>query len=257
MSIKLSGFILDTELPPTETLLLLALNDYADQDGRCWPSKETLARRSRVSKRTVDKYLKRLADDDWLKIDVSHGGRRSNIYIINIEKIETEGDLKNEIPCKPCRGAMQPMLQGCHATHVAPEPPIEVKKHRQQKTPPPRQQKKTSPHHWFVSWWCFAYQQVVDQKYAITKKDAGQVANLIKRLELEELTARACAYLALPSEKRFPRGSPTLGGLLCQINEVASGFDAALEQRFVGAGLLPDFDQIDNLTDFQPWRKTA
>ena len=115
--------------------------------------------------------------------------------------------------------------------------------------------KQQSPHHWFIAWWCHAYQQVVDQKYAITKKDAGQVANLLKRLPLEEVTARACAYLALSPEKRFPRGAPTLGGLLCQINEVASGFDDQLEQRFIDNGLLPDFAKNSILIDFQPWKK--
>ena len=66
LSIKLSGFIFETDLPPTETLLMLALADYVDQDGKCWPSKETLARRSRVSKRTVDKYIKRLSENNEL-----------------------------------------------------------------------------------------------------------------------------------------------------------------------------------------------
>ena len=90
MSMKLVGFVLDTNLPPTETLLMLALSDYADEQGVCWPSKETLARRSRVSKRTVDKYINLLAENGWLKIE-EHRGRKSNCYYLNINKIYREG----------------------------------------------------------------------------------------------------------------------------------------------------------------------
>ena len=254
MSIKLSGFIFDTDLPPTETLLMLALADFADQNGRCWPSKETLAHRSRVSKRTVDKYIKRLAEDGWLKVE-SMGGRKSNIYYLNIDKIYAEG---NRQPCKTCTPEIAPTVQDLHPTpanHVAPELPIELKKTGSDKKLPADDHQKPQPkdHTWFTAWWCFAYQQIIGEKYAYQKKDAGQIKQLLSLLGLMETTARACSYLTLPAARRFPRGSPTVGGLLHQINEVATQFDRDLEDRFINAGLLPDLEQTASLKHFQPW----
>ena len=254
MSIKLSGFIFDTDLPPTETLLMLALADYADQNGRCWPSKETLARRSRVSKRTVDKYLHKLAADEWIKIE-SMGGRKSNNYTLNISKIYTEG---NSQPCRTCTPQSDPTVQDLHptpATHVAPELPIEDLKDRQPEKPlPAPTAKKSNPkdHTWFTAWWCFVYQQIVGEKYVYQKKDAGEIKHLLSKLDIMELTCRACVYLTLPAAQRFPRGSPTLGGFLYQINEVTK-FDLELENRFITAGLLPNVED-ESLKTFQPWR---
>ena len=257
MSYKLGGFILDTSLPPTETLLLLALADYADERGRCWPSKETLSRRSRVSKRTVDKYIKRLSESGWLWIE-EHGGRKSNCYTLNTEKIYQEGRVD---PCRTCTPGVQPMLQGRGATHAAPEPPYNP--HR---TPPapsaqppgekkPKTKKPLSDHSWFTAWWTHAYLQLIGEKYAYTKKDAGQLKRILDMIGLGDAVTRACVYLSLPPARRFPRGSPTLGGLLCQINEV-SRCDDELIDKFTEAGLLPDFDNTPRLKDFQPWRAT-
>ena len=254
LSVKLSGFIFDTYLPPTETLMMLALADYADQNGKCWPSKETLARRSRVSKRTVDKYLKILAENNWLKIE-SNGGRKSNNYYLNLEKIYHEGSLQ---PCKACTPQNSVRVQDLHptpASHVAPELPIEdFKRPAAKKALPVMPAIKTQPkdHTWFTAWWCFAYQQIVREKYVYQKKDAGQIKQLLSVLGLMETTCRACVYFSLPPAKRFPRGSLTVGGLLHQINEVTE-FDRELEDRFISAGLLPDMHQIESLKHFQPW----
>jgi len=252
MSIKLSGYIFDTDLSATETLMMLALADYADQGGKCWPSKETLARRSRVSKRTVDKYIKRLADGNWLRIE-SNGGRKSNNYYLNLKKIYHEGNLQ---PCKACTPQNTVKVQDLHptpASHVAPELPIEDIKRPAAKKPLPASPPKD--HTWFTAWWCFAYQQIVGKKYAYQKKDAGQIKQLLSLLGLIETTCRACAYLTLPEAQRFPRGSPTVGGLLHQINEVATQYDRDLEDRLINVGLLPDMEKIESLKHFQPWRQ--
>ncbi len=261
MSMKLVGFVLDTNLPPTETLLMLALSDYADENGVCWPSKETLARRSRVSKRTVDKYINLLAENGWLKIE-EHRGRKSNCYYLNINKIYREGQVET---CKPCRSEVQPMLQVRPATHAAPEPPYNhhitppapsAPAPRERKPKQAKVEKPTSDHAWFTAWWTYAFLQIVGEKYAYTKKDAGQVKQLLQLIGLGDSVTRACVYLSLPAAKRFPRGSPTIGGLLCQINEV-SRCDDELIDKFTEAGLLPDFDQTPKLKDFQPWKQTT
>ena len=150
MSVKLSGFILDTNLPPTETLLMLALADYADEQGVCWPSKETLARRSRISKRTVDKYVNQLAKNGWLSVE-KNGGRKSNCYRLNIDKIFSEG-------CRPCTPEVQPILHPRGATHAAPEPPYNHHRTPPAPSAPPAREKKSgqvkpvSDHAWLTAW---------------------------------------------------------------------------------------------------------
>lgn len=45
-------------LPPSEKLVLLALADWAQDDGRCWPSIAKVAAKSGVSERTVQRMLR-------------------------------------------------------------------------------------------------------------------------------------------------------------------------------------------------------
>ncbi|MFI5990319.1 helix-turn-helix domain-containing protein [Streptomyces sp. NPDC051362] len=48
------------DLTPTERLLLVILGDYADTDGRAFPSVGRLAERANVSRRTAVRALRRL-----------------------------------------------------------------------------------------------------------------------------------------------------------------------------------------------------
>lgn len=83
MSIKVMTWVWDhSPVAGTELLLLLAIADQANDDGRdAWPSTRTLARRTRLDERTVRRVLKRLADSGQLVVH-SGGGRRSNHYEI-------------------------------------------------------------------------------------------------------------------------------------------------------------------------------
>lgn len=61
MSIKLMTVVWDLDLPPGEKLVLLALVDQANDDGRnCWPSVETICKRSGQGERTVRRALQSL-----------------------------------------------------------------------------------------------------------------------------------------------------------------------------------------------------
>jgi hypothetical protein len=60
----------------SELLVLLAIADYADDDGRdAWPSVQKLADKSRMTERGVREVLKRLVADDELAIDKNTDGR--------------------------------------------------------------------------------------------------------------------------------------------------------------------------------------
>ena len=50
----------DADLPPMEKLVLLALADAANDDGRCWPSAATIGRKSGQGERTVRRSIQAL-----------------------------------------------------------------------------------------------------------------------------------------------------------------------------------------------------
>ncbi len=68
-------------------LLLLALADYANDSGVCWPSVETLANKARVSDRTVQRMIQKLIADNELEIVEQGGGRRSHRYRVLVRGV--------------------------------------------------------------------------------------------------------------------------------------------------------------------------
>lgn len=74
------------ELPPSETLVLLALADQANDEGFCWPTQETIARKARCSVRSVKRAIESLKRAELLRIEHRNtaGGRKSNIYHLNV-----------------------------------------------------------------------------------------------------------------------------------------------------------------------------
>lgn len=83
MSIKVMTWVWDhAPVAGTELLLMLAIADQADDHGRnAWPSVQTLAQRTRLDQRTVQRVVKRLVAGGTLVVH-SGGGRRSNRYEI-------------------------------------------------------------------------------------------------------------------------------------------------------------------------------
>lgn len=69
----------------SELLMLLALADAADDQGRnAFPSVATLARKTRMARRTVQRLLARLAADGHIHV-CRAGGRRSNTYTLVLD----------------------------------------------------------------------------------------------------------------------------------------------------------------------------
>jgi hypothetical protein len=63
-------------------LVLLALSDNADEQGRCWPSVASLAKRSRLKPRQVQYALRQLEKTGEIKTAVGAGPRGCNMYDI-------------------------------------------------------------------------------------------------------------------------------------------------------------------------------
>ena len=54
------------DLSANETLLMLALNEYVDADGRCFPSQVTLAKMTKLTERSVRTHMARLVERDLI-----------------------------------------------------------------------------------------------------------------------------------------------------------------------------------------------
>lgn len=82
-------------------LVMLALADYADDAGKCWPSIASIAAKARMSERGVQKIIRALEVDGWLKIDTGNGRHGCNQYTINPERHSGFQASKNPEPRSP------------------------------------------------------------------------------------------------------------------------------------------------------------
>lgn len=62
MSVRVMTAVWELPLPDSEKIVLLALADCANDEGHCWPSMATLARKCSKSDRTVQTAIKALVD---------------------------------------------------------------------------------------------------------------------------------------------------------------------------------------------------
>lgn len=88
----------------TQKLVLLALADNANDQGKCWPSVSTIARKCQLSRRSVFREIIRLEKAKLLRSE-SGGGRKSNHYSLTIT-----GDNLSPVTT-------------CHRTHDRESPP--------------------------------------------------------------------------------------------------------------------------------------
>jgi len=73
-----------------ELLVLLALADYANDDGYCWPSIKTLSERSRLLDRSVRRILRKLEKDGEIVTQTKGGVNGSNRYRVTPPSEEIE-----------------------------------------------------------------------------------------------------------------------------------------------------------------------
>lgn len=66
-------------------LVLLALADWANDDGIAWPSMERLAMKARIDKRSAQRIVRQLAKDGTIEIDEGGGRGKQHRYLIQTE----------------------------------------------------------------------------------------------------------------------------------------------------------------------------
>ena len=86
MSIKIMSMVFkDPNLDSTKKLIMLSLADNANDEGFCYPSLLTIARKTSLSKKTVIKHIRELVLKNLLltkQRSKKNGGRYSSIYIV-------------------------------------------------------------------------------------------------------------------------------------------------------------------------------
>ena len=65
-----------------ELLVMLALADFADDRGRCWPSIATIAKRARMTARSAQRILRKLESEGAVKISTGTGRAGCNEYVL-------------------------------------------------------------------------------------------------------------------------------------------------------------------------------
>lgn len=83
MSIKIMSRVWDAgPLMQSERFVLLALADYANDAGECWPSISAIGSKVCLSERAVQTVIRRLEAGGWLAIQTGNGRRGCNQYLI-------------------------------------------------------------------------------------------------------------------------------------------------------------------------------
>jgi hypothetical protein len=85
--------VLHADIPtPTMKLVLLAIAQLSNENGRCRPSIARLAILTGLDRRTITRNLKKLEDDFWLWIDRPGTPRsnETNFYMLSSRKLRTD-----------------------------------------------------------------------------------------------------------------------------------------------------------------------
>lgn len=81
MSIKIMSWVWDNSPYSGSALLLhLALADYANDSGECWPSQVSLAAKARCSERYVRTTTSKMVDDGFLEVVSASNGKSTHRY---------------------------------------------------------------------------------------------------------------------------------------------------------------------------------
>lgn len=83
MSIRIMSAVFESEtLGATERLIMLALADHADDEGRCYPSISRLCQRTGLGERAVQTNIRKLQSQGYVEIIPGAGRQGSNLYFV-------------------------------------------------------------------------------------------------------------------------------------------------------------------------------
>jgi hypothetical protein len=93
-------------------LVLLALADWANEEGVCWPSLPTIAKKARLGTRQVNNILRRLLADKVISIEKEGGGRGIvNHYRLHLgnDSLKLQTLNQNSLKCNSLKSPTETM----------------------------------------------------------------------------------------------------------------------------------------------------
>lgn len=100
MSNKIMTWVWDNSPYEGKALLIhIALADFSSDEGYCWPSQSTLARKARCTERYVRDTIKTMIEDGYVVITQESNGRMSHKYRLlarNSVPRDTSGERNSE-----------------------------------------------------------------------------------------------------------------------------------------------------------------
>ena len=113
------------ELSQSETLVLLALADHADDTGRCWPSIARVARKARLQRRGTQAIIRRLENKGFIKVSRPGigDGASTNIYqlCLGVHEIHPTGAPDDTKGCTPRPGGVHRHAPESSVNHQEPK----------------------------------------------------------------------------------------------------------------------------------------
>lgn len=118
MSIKIMSRVWESgPEKQADRFVLLAIADYANDEGECWPSIAGICRKTCMSERGVQTIIRRLEAEGWLHIETGKGRRNCNLYTVKTpHKVHPAQD------APPHMNAETPHMDAINPAPRAPEP---------------------------------------------------------------------------------------------------------------------------------------
>jgi len=85
MSLAAITWAFKQDLAPTKKMVLIALADHCDDDGKCWPGLKLVAKKANVTKRTLQRVMVELENDGILRVEErrrENNSQQSNLYFL-------------------------------------------------------------------------------------------------------------------------------------------------------------------------------
>lgn len=127
MSYKATAWAYDLELPSPRKFVLVALADFADEEGTCFPSQERLAKMTGLGESTVRRALTDLESEHLLSKQprFKDGHRTSNRYRLAIgrQPLAESGSNRSLTPVIPLAQSVTTARSGRVTTNEPPEEP--------------------------------------------------------------------------------------------------------------------------------------
>ena len=165
----MSAIFESVSLGPTERLIMLALADHADDEGRCYPSVARIAQRTGLSERAVQTNVRSLIAAGYINVTIGGGKGHSNLYFISANPAadapQTPQQMHPAADAPRSRCAPNPAADAPNPAADAPEPPITIIEPSLKKTAPTSAEHSTArlPEGWVLSeeGWAYARSQKI------------------------------------------------------------------------------------------------